>query len=69
MAMPSRRATAGLAMATARPRQRTVPAVGCSDPYMILTRVDLPAPFSPSRAWIWPGRNFRVMRSFAVKSP
>ena len=26
---------------------------------MILTRVDLPAPFSPSRAWITPGRSER----------
>ena len=69
MAIPRRRAAAGLAMTTGRPRQRSAPAVGCSAPYMILTRVDLPAPFSPSRAWIWPGRSFRVTRSFAVKSP
>src|SRR5690606_23189008 len=32
---------------------------------IILTRVDLPAPFSPSNAWISPGRTAKVMLSLA----
>src|SRR3546814_5255173 len=32
---------------------------------MIFTRVDLPAPFSPSRAWISPGATAKSMRSLA----
>src|SRR5215510_4275911 len=31
--------------------------------------VDLPAPFSPSRAWISPGSTVRSIRSLAVKLP
>ena len=69
MPIPRRRAAAGLATATGSPRQRSWPVVGWSAPYMILTRVDLPAPFSPSRAWIRPGRSRTVTRSFAVNSP
>src|ERR1700747_329202 len=36
---------------------------------MIFTRVDLPAPFSPSRAWISAGHSSRSMASFASKVP
>src|SRR5688572_18281219 len=32
---------------------------------MILTRVDLPAPFSPSSAWISPGRTGKLTLSLA----
>src|SRR3954467_12124488 len=32
-------------------------------------RVDLPAPFSPSRAWISPGSTTRSMESLATRSP
>src|SRR5437764_12612536 len=32
-------------------------------------RVDLPAPFSPSRAWISPGSTARSIRSLATRSP
>src|SRR6185503_4279739 len=31
--------------------------------------VDLPAPFSPTRAWIVPGATFRLTRSLASTSP
>ena len=31
--------------------------------------VDLPAPFSPSRAWIWPGSTVRSMWSLATRAP
>src|SRR5512141_2870325 len=33
---------------------------------MIFIRVDLPAPFSPSTAWISPGFTRRLTRSFAL---
>src|SRR3954471_22612423 len=35
----------------------------------MLIRVDLPAPFSPSRAWISPGSTVRSMWSLATRSP
>ena len=31
--------------------------------------VDLPAPFSPSRQWIWPGSTVRSIWSLAVNVP
>ena len=31
--------------------------------------VDLPAPFSPSRQWIWPGSTVRSILSLAVNVP
>src|ERR1700726_2221834 len=36
---------------------------------MIFTRVDLPAPFSPSRAWISAGHRSRSTASFASNAP
>src|SRR3954462_13935618 len=36
---------------------------------MIFTRVDLPAPFSPSSAWISAGHRSRSMWSFATNVP
>src|SRR6187431_3152766 len=33
---------------------------------MIFISVDLPAPFSPRTAWIWPGATFRLTRSLAL---
>src|SRR5580704_14491470 len=38
-------------------------------PYITLTSVDLPAPFSPSRAWISAGNRSRSMPSLARKEP
>jgi hypothetical protein len=32
---------------------------------MIFISVDLPAPFSPRTAWIWPGATRRLTRSLA----
>src|SRR5690606_7583752 len=32
-------------------------------------RVDLPAPFSPRSAWIWPGSTTRSMASLATSEP
>ena len=37
------------------------PSSGCSSPYSTFISVDLPAPFSPSRQWISPGRMSRSM--------
>src|SRR5262245_27302114 len=41
------------------------PVSGRSTPIRILTRVDLPAPFSPTRPWISPDRNRRSTESSA----
>ena len=50
MPMPSARAADGLAICTGWPSQRISPASAFSNPKTIFTRVDLPAPFSPSSA-------------------
>src|SRR5690606_28052931 len=42
-------------MCTGAPSMRIVPVSACSAPARILMRVDLPAPFSPTRAWTDPG--------------
>src|SRR3712207_6810625 len=46
-----------------------VPSSGCSSPYSTFIRVDLPAPFSPSRQWISPGTMSRSMLSLATRDP
>ena len=38
-----------------RPSSLIEPSDGCTIPVMILTKVDLPAPFSPINAVTWPG--------------
>src|SRR4051812_42741232 len=53
-AMPSERATGGVIRGTVRPETTSAPVSGCSAPVMILIRVDLPAPFSPTSAWTSP---------------
>ena len=55
-AMPSAWASAGLRSSTGSPSTAMSPASGRYRPVMILISVDLPAPFSPTRAWISPGR-------------
>ena len=69
MPMPSARACAGPASSTFSPRQRSSPDVGCISPYMIFTSVDLPAPFSPSSAWISAGNTSMLIESLAGKVP
>ena len=32
-------------------------------------KVDLPAPFSPKIAWIWPVSTFKLIESLAVNAP
>ena len=52
--MPARFAAAGLGNATGMPSRVMWPSSGCTTPAMIFMSVDLPAPFSPSTAWIEP---------------
>src|SRR5918993_4113567 len=58
--MPSERASAGVMCGTARPCTVSVPASGRSAPVTILISVDLPAPFSPTRACTSPARSSKV---------
>ena len=69
MPMPSARACAGPAErpSCAEPAQLAV--VRLNQPVDHLHQVDLPAPFSPSRAWISAGCRSRSMRSLATKVP
>ncbi len=57
-AIPASVAAAGLRNVTDRPSSSIVPESGCTTPAMILIRVDLPAPFSPSTAWMRPRSKF-----------
>src|SRR5215218_11172069 len=69
MPMPCRRATIGVGSWTASPRTRISPASGRTAPARAFMRVDLPAPFSPTIAWIEPGRTARLMPSRATMPP
>ena len=51
------------------PIRRRVPVSGRTAPVMILTSVDLPAPFSPSRAWTLPGRTAKSTPFSALTPP
>src|SRR5690606_4776081 len=55
--MPREIASVGVASWTGRPHHSTSPAVRRMTPVRSLIRVDLPAPFSPTIAWISPDRN------------
>jgi hypothetical protein len=69
MPIPSARASAGPASTSGRPIHLSSPSLGWMSPYMILTSVDLPAPFSPSSAWISAGNRSRSIESLARKVP
>src|SRR6187397_2820257 len=69
MPMPSERATTGVAMSRSRPSMTIDPPSGRCEPATHLTRVLLPAPFSPRRACTEPGATFIVTLSIAVKAP
>ena len=69
MPMPSARAASGLGRLTVLASISISPALGWISPYRILTRVDLPAPFSPSSACTSPRRRSRSIRSLAVNAP
>ncbi len=66
MLTPRSMASCGLAISTGSPNRRISPASGIARPYRMFMRVVLPAPFSPSRAWISPARTSRSMPSLAV---
>src|SRR5918911_93605 len=59
MATPRSRASCGPAGWYGMPSSTIRPASGCSAPLRIFIRVDLPAPFSPTRAWTSPGATSR----------
>ena len=69
MPMPQAAAAAGSAMVAASPRTAISPASGATTPAAIFIRVDLPAPFWPSRPRIWPGSMARSTPSQAVTRP
>src|SRR5438105_10551014 len=51
------------------PSKRISPASGRTSPYTTFMSVDLPAPFSPSRAWTWPQSTTRSTPSLALSPP
>ena len=66
-AMPSRRASRGASAATAWPSTRISPLSGVSAPDSRLMSVLLPAPFSPSSAWMRPEtRSIETSRSTGI---
>jgi hypothetical protein len=69
VAMPARRAAGRLAKRVGRPSKANVPESGWRTPVRILTRVDLPLPFSPMTAWTVPGRTTRLQSRSARVSP
>src|SRR5436309_387484 len=56
MAIPSSWASAGVRLSTGPPSKTIDPSSGAVVPEATFINVDLPAPFSPSRAWTSPGR-------------
>ena len=66
MPMWSVLASLGSRISTRFPSMRISPCSGWYRPKSTLMRVDFPAPFSPSRAWISPRFNCRVMLSLAT---
>src|SRR6476659_1519881 len=68
MVTPWLSASAGVAKETSRPSSVMQPALLWVTPAMILVRVDFPAPFSPTRAWISPC--FRIKSTaFRARTP
>src|SRR3954471_22896860 len=65
VAMPSFSAAIGFGRLTGVPCQSTSPSSGWCAPESTLIRVDLPAPFWPSRQWTSPVRTSRSMPSSA----
>src|SRR6185312_15884622 len=67
--MPSRLAVAGLSMTTGAPSNSRRPASGWMVPEMIFTRVDLPAPLSPSSATTSPACTVKSTSRRASTAP
>src|SRR3954447_16265288 len=68
MPMPASMASAEECIRTGRPSTRISPSSGLYRPYTTFINVDLPAPFSPSRACTSPGIRSRSTRSLATMS-
>src|SRR5688572_4041185 len=69
MPTPSCMAARGDADGSRSPAISTVPLSGARLPLATLSNVDLPDPFSPSRAWISPARHSIVMSALACTGP
>src|SRR6201996_6802595 len=69
VAIPRSVAAFGLCRWTGRPFQRIWPASGCQIPEIVLIRVDLPAPLSPTRAVTLPAGMVRLMSLSAWTGP
>src|SRR5215831_754081 len=67
--MPAARASDGDAKVIGASSSSIRPSSGGTTPAMILIRVDLPAPFSPSTAWMWPARTVRSTPANACTPP
>src|SRR5262245_59902442 len=68
-AIPAARASDGDAKVIGSPSSSIRPSSGGITPAMILIRVDLPAPFSPSTAWMRPARTVRSAPANACTPP
>src|SRR5438046_3966146 len=66
MPMPEAMASFGLVNVTSRPSRRIRPSSGWYRPYRMFMSVVLPAPFSPSSAWISPSSTTRSTWSLAT---
>ena len=69
MSMPSERACFTEVNVTSSPLNRIRPLVGGWKPQMIFSRVDLPAPLSPTRASTSPRSSRRLTSTSAVTAP
>src|SRR5690348_6839065 len=65
--MPMPQMRCGGTPVMSRPPSSTRPAVGCKCPVMRLNSVDLPAPFGPMTAAIWPSATARLTSATARK--
>src|SRR6478609_2456410 len=68
-AMPAALESAVEPKSTSSPCRRKTPESRRCTPATILTRVDLPAPFSPTRAWIEPGVTAMLPERRATTEP
>ncbi len=66
MPIPASIASLGLLNCCSTPLTVIVPSSGRCIPYRIFISVDLPAPFSPTSAWISPGTTEKLIRSLAM---
>ena len=69
VAMPASMASRGLSKATGWPPIKICPLVGLWTPAMVLMKVDLPAPLSPSRQWHSPACTATETPARAMTAP